>query len=386
MIERKEIRALPAGELLALRTAMLEFQANFNSNGYHDIAGYHGTPHNYCSQAHNNFILFLAWHRYYVYVFEKELRKLNSSLAVPYWDWTAESTFDDCLSPSHKEVTFVDDTGTVKANPLYAALVYDESRPTRRHVTLSRSELETAKGQVNIALGNSTKTLGDLGARLFGPHGTIHFYIGGDFASTPLAAYDPLFWSHHATVDRQWAIWQQLNPTISIPPDILNLPLPGFDGIKVGDVIDYERQLGYKYDNLNSTLHRPGQRGAEDNALVKSKHDQQPLALIITGIHTTAEPYTIELFLRDSKSNRKLAAGVFGIFGMGKMTHAQPMSHAHHAMLFDEYIDVSKALEALQAEPKDVDMDFIVKDRNGKMVDSANLRYDRYEIKQLVAH
>lgn len=48
-----------------------------------------------------------------------------------------------------------------------------------------------------------------------GPHGDIHGWVGGfggDKSSVPRAAYDPIFWSNHANVDRQWAIWQKCNP------------------------------------------------------------------------------------------------------------------------------------------------------------------------------
>lgn len=51
-----------------------------------------------------------------------------------------------------------------------------------------------------------------------GIHNNIHSWVGGDtgghMSEVPVAAFDPIFWLHHANVDRQFAIWQTLNPTV----------------------------------------------------------------------------------------------------------------------------------------------------------------------------
>jgi tyrosinase len=45
-------------------------------------------------------------------------------------------------------------------------------------------------------------------------HNEIHDKVGGNghMAALEVAAFDPVFWLHHANVDRLWAIWQDLNP------------------------------------------------------------------------------------------------------------------------------------------------------------------------------
>ncbi|ETS78584.1 hypothetical protein PFICI_10646 [Pestalotiopsis fici W106-1] len=44
-------------------------------------------------------------------------------------------------------------------------------------------------------------------------HNAIHNYVGGggQMASPPVAAFDPIFWLHHTNVDRLFAIWQALH-------------------------------------------------------------------------------------------------------------------------------------------------------------------------------
>jgi hypothetical protein len=58
------------------------------------------------------------------------------------------------------------------------------------------------------------------------PHGDIHVIVGGvitgenvngAMSDIPTAAFDPVFWAHHANIDRMWAVWmaapgKQLGP------------------------------------------------------------------------------------------------------------------------------------------------------------------------------
>ena len=45
-----------------------------------------------------------------------------------------------------------------------------------------------------------------------GSHNRGHDWIGGDMANVRFSPNDVAFWLHHATVDRIWAKWQQVNP------------------------------------------------------------------------------------------------------------------------------------------------------------------------------
>ncbi|KAH6634730.1 tyrosinase-like protein [Chaetomium sp. MPI-SDFR-AT-0129] len=47
-----------------------------------------------------------------------------------------------------------------------------------------------------------------------GPHGGIHYTIGGDPGGDLFTSPgDPAFWVHHGQMDRLWAVWQALDPT-----------------------------------------------------------------------------------------------------------------------------------------------------------------------------
>ena len=40
-----------------------------------------------------------------------------------------------------------------------------------------------------------------------GPHGSVHGAVSGNMCCVLTAAQDPIFWVHHAQVDRLWNLW-----------------------------------------------------------------------------------------------------------------------------------------------------------------------------------
>jgi tyrosinase len=59
------------------------------------------------------------------------------------------------------------------------------------------------------------------------------------------AAFDPLFFAHHAMIDRLWYLWQVRHGNGGIPRSLLDLELPPF-GRRFADVLDVQA-LGYEY-------------------------------------------------------------------------------------------------------------------------------------------
>lgn len=88
--------------------------------------------------------------------------------------------------------------------------------------------------------------------RLESVHGNVHIAVGrttGTMAGASSPA-DPIFWLHHANVDRIWALWQK-SPKGANPPTLAKKlqPATGFPvkfGIPIADVLD-PNTLGYGY-------------------------------------------------------------------------------------------------------------------------------------------
>ena len=98
------------------------------------------------------------------------------------------------------------------------------------------------------------------------PHTPIHIWCGDtrtqngeDMGHFYSAGRDPLFYSHHANVDRMWNIWKKLpgsNRKDITDPDYLNTTFLFYDEnaqlvrVRVGDSLD-SRKLGYVYEDVD---------------------------------------------------------------------------------------------------------------------------------------
>ncbi|KAJ9090144.1 hypothetical protein DSO57_1005315 [Entomophthora muscae] len=77
------------------------------------------------------------------------------------------------------------------------------------------------------------------------PHAAPHNNLGGDMSSMA-APNDPIFWLHHAMIDRIYASWQVNNPNKYIP-DGEDEPLPVYSQTTVKDTFD-TRAYPYCYE------------------------------------------------------------------------------------------------------------------------------------------
>lgn len=111
-----------------------------------------------------------------------------------------------------------------------------------------------------------TPTLDGMGTIESSPHNNVHNWVGNypitpngeDMGAFYAAARDPIFYAHHANVDRVWYIWNKMNSG-RIPyiyrQDWLNSTFVFYDEhrnavrIKVSDCLDSEN-LGYVYQDV----------------------------------------------------------------------------------------------------------------------------------------
>ena len=94
------------------------------------------------------------------------------------------------------------------------------------------------------------------------PHFFTHFALGGDMAEFSTVSGDPMFYIHHANIDRIWESWSRLGNKNPTDPKYLDrvfsygdrsnkradLPVSASDG---------PAQMGYEYGAMNC---RPGHR------------------------------------------------------------------------------------------------------------------------------
>ncbi len=201
-----------------------------------------GAPWGTCRHSSDDF---LSWHRLYLHFFERILRQASGdpSFMLPYWDYSVPG--QNSLPPAFRN------TG---GNPLYESRRFPWINNGSQIDSLVASstgamqQLRFARPAFSEALENQ-------------PHNVIHVEIGGAMGDAGTAGEDPIFWLHHANIDRLWSRWLaqgggRRNPNTNA---FLNTPFSFADErgqfvtARGSDTLDSASQLGYRYDDEPAT-------------------------------------------------------------------------------------------------------------------------------------
>ncbi|KAF4455556.1 hypothetical protein F53441_2164 [Fusarium austroafricanum] len=266
----------PAWDLY-MRSVRSMYDAKDNDwQSFFQVAGIHGKPFiqwnggggragngwaGYCPHGES---IFLTWHRPYVLLYEqilvghaKRLAALYPSnvrkqyvdaannLRAAYWDWALDG-IPSILTQQNVNVK-VPDGSKLKTinmkNPLYTynfpkdALNnkygdWDDERRVRIYNCPAPDSWPSSannllrqrpyKQWVYDVMTRPTTfaqfaSTGANGASLEQIHNAIHWDAGcaGQFLATEFSGFNPLFWLHHANVDRLWTYWQFMHPSQS---------------------------------------------------------------------------------------------------------------------------------------------------------------------------
>jgi tyrosinase len=236
---RVSIDTLSADGLALMRKGYAAMQAIGDDRGFNKIAGIHGIPGNYC---HRVDILFLPWHRAYLYNFEQYLQDRVAGTCVPWWDWTSQPSHTVGIPTAFSDAT--DPAG--QPNPLLKSHIsVPPPASTDRDTTRDPDPPGNLPATADVNDVLKLADFQDFSEQLEQIHNNVHGWVGGDMGVIPWAAYDPIFFSHHAMIDRLWYIWQITNGINNIPSKLLDRVLPPFN-MTVNDVLDISK-LGYQY-------------------------------------------------------------------------------------------------------------------------------------------
>jgi tyrosinase len=244
---RRDVRRMTDAQLASFREAIRRAQGLSDERGYQYWAGIHGLPlPMYCRHGSP---LFLAWHRAYLYFFEKTLQDLVPGVTLPWWDWTQGEI------PRAYRLKRVDG----RVNPLESSPV----QPSAQQAGFKRTERDPgAPGSPPLPTAKEIDALvklddfTDFQSRLEDIHGGVHVWTGGTMQLVPVAAYDPVFWAHHTMIDRVWRLWQLRHPRGGPPAALLKRALPPF-AMTVDDTLSVQA-LGYDYAAATARAKGPG--------------------------------------------------------------------------------------------------------------------------------
>lgn len=207
---------------------------------------------------------FVAWHRMYLYFFDRILRAAagDPNLVLPYWNWT---------DPAQRTLPLVFRQPADTSNPLFIASPGRPAALDSGTAFLSASTVDDSS-----AFADSGFETGGFSGDGFGggpsapmqfagaygdlemqPHNVVHSSLGGLMGDPMTAAQDPIFWLHHANIDRLWNHWIQQGGGRADPSDSawLNTTFTFYDEaghavyLTGSEIIDTVGQLNYRYDD-----------------------------------------------------------------------------------------------------------------------------------------
>ncbi|RKP26898.1 hypothetical protein SYNPS1DRAFT_13505, partial [Syncephalis pseudoplumigaleata] len=216
---RKEINDLTSEELQTFFEAVRAIQKReqpdkpspydtFSFNHYRYSAYTHGVP------------IFLPYHRYMLHVVEQELQKKYPSVTIPYWDWTAVSQAPETASIFSPEMfggngrcphSCVEDGVFKDFKPFY--YVQGQTSCIQRIFDGGNGKIKPFPivEHITSMIANSKDWHAFSTAIQITPHGRAHVGLGGGM-NTMFSPNDPVFYLHHAFIDKMWYDWQKINP------------------------------------------------------------------------------------------------------------------------------------------------------------------------------
>ncbi|RKP09565.1 hypothetical protein THASP1DRAFT_28640 [Thamnocephalis sphaerospora] len=215
---RREIRDLSDAERSRFFNAVRRLQVRPQSNqpSTFDVISYY---HNGWSAYTHSVPPFLAYHRLLIDWFEKELQSVDASVTLPYWDWSLDAQAPE-LSPILSPTWF--GTNGKGSEHCLQDSFYSDFRPYYRDTNQPSCLTRIYDGGNRIKAFWSPEMITDMvnnspnfeTFRLWiegAPHGLVHNGLGG-VVSTMYSSNDPVFYMHHAMIDKIWYDWQKVDP------------------------------------------------------------------------------------------------------------------------------------------------------------------------------
>lgn len=298
---------------------------------------------------------FLPWHRCLLYLFERHLRKLSGydDLRLVYWDWEnkASRTLPDIYAPPDQPLYWQNRKLTGPNWPLQDYQV--DVQPS-----LATRDFSIFGG---TATPDKPKPLA-----YSGPHAPVHnAFSPGDMADLQYSPRDPVFYAHHANVDRLWSSWAAAGHP---KPDFGNAEVYFYDenrvwrSVLLNDLRD-ETRLGYRYSSLMRPrvspatlaaipLVKTGNHLAFSSRAMASIQAQHPKFLFIQNLHNpeTAPADAVEFGIFSGNPPAGTKVSDFKGF-LGATSRVLSPSHAHETAL-SAALDVTDKLPTLTQQNK----------------------------------
>ncbi|CAC5409140.1 TYR [Mytilus coruscus] len=152
---------------------------------------------------------FFSWHRIYLLLYEAALQAVfGRDVTVPYWD----SSCDQAMG-NRQNRTFIFSNKYFGTPFGYVTEGFFANLPGKRIIRCIGAEGGlTSKNAIAAVLSRTSHSqiVQDGQRRYFfeGYHNIVHRWVDGTMAAGLTAAFDPMFWCHHAFVDYVWELFR----------------------------------------------------------------------------------------------------------------------------------------------------------------------------------
>lgn len=357
---------------------------------------------------------FAFWHRAYLLYLEALIDH-----AIPYWDWMAKDASVDGNPSAGLPKAFLDETyihphsGESRPNPLrYAAAKDGRSKacvagilsgPDCKYVqrnplfyTTGKEQKEQRQKHYKMARLFQEQVIDALKFDSFSvpqgdpgypwanipaftppqpdkdypyrdvnfdglyeqPHDNYHGWIGADMADNSYTAFDPVFYSYHANIDRMLEQWLRQHPVAQYTSQVILQPFTSpaaaavnfsspdhWRYVSIGELAQDSRRIGYDYgtpvapqftgdtnagksEGTNSLQKSDTQQSAAHSLAPQNRSTNEDrsneLWLAFDGVRCTHDSYLIDVFLNqadaanwDTTADNPHYVGRFSRIGMG---------------------------------------------------------------------
>ena len=382
MNERKNVYQLPAGDttLEWYSKAVLEMQKKLSTDprSWNYQAAMHGfdatSPYwqgsaplpkkaeqqEFWDRCQHQSWFFLPWHRMYLAYFEQIVAQTIVDLggpadwSLPFWDYS------DASNPNASTIPAAFTNPDNATNGLWMTGRESTTIP-ERYVSLDALNTKPFIGgdgrTAPAGFGGPETTFSHFG-RLSGkleelPHNFVHGIIGGGsgaMGDPNTAALDPIFWLHHANIDRLWQVWMNMgnrvNPTKSSWVDF-KFYFHDKDGKRVegkcSEVEDTRNVLsGYTYEGVT-----PGAPTTNEVAIMETVDFSMPLEVIAATnkrVDLSSEKTVVHLKLTPPPNKKANLKAVNEAFTLPQTTilHFENITGKGVPPIHDVYLNVSE--------------------------------------------
>jgi tyrosinase len=275
---RKDANTITASERARFLFAWQKFRNQTGAIHYVLVQEMHRLASTAGDEAHMQ-PAFLTWHRAFLLLVERELQKIDPSVALHYWNWDEASpnVFADNFMGAPGSGGFTAEPEFSLTNPL---LGWDTDLPfnggeLRRNIEDHTQDpggyMKPLDDPVDSSLVDSFTNFGPTTDDFFSvnsfsddverpSHNQAHGWpcAAGHLTSPNRSAADPLFFLLHSQIDREWAYWQDANDRQGVVSNgVLTFPAPqhydntgAWNSPSSGATWDFRQQGSFLEDGL----------------------------------------------------------------------------------------------------------------------------------------